>query len=443
MKKTIFIPMEIKARELDSRLLVGLELAQRGHRVFLGEKNRINQITKERRGGIYFAKSGSTIDLSFFKTLKSFGHKITVLDEEAIIHQNETAHIKSRLNRESIDMVDTFFSWGPYDQEVATKTFPDLASRFLITGNPRIDLLRKELRDYFDQSASRLNAEHGGFILIPSSFAMCNHHTEPGARIEWRRKMGMIETEKDVAFYQAYVDHFERIFRAFLEDLPKLAKAFPDELFIVRPHPSENRAAWEKAFVGMDNIKVIAEGPIVPWLCATKLVIHNGCTTAIESFLLDKPVIAYRPHTSDTYDLDVPNSISMEALDYKGLIDCLQKVLSGELPKGFREQGREVLGRYLASLEGDFAYKKIASRIEQIDVDINQEPTLKQWIRRARRVFIETIKREARTSYSMQKFDSFTNSEINERVAAYSCLLNSAPLFKTTNYSKNIFLLER
>lgn len=443
MKKTIFIPLEIKARELDSRLLVALELARRGHRVFLGEKNSINRIAMEQNGGIYFAKSGSAIDLPFFKILKSFHHKIAVLDEEAIIHQNETAHIKSRLNRESIEMVDAFFSWGPYDQEVATKTFPDLASRFLITGNPRVDLLRKELRGYFNQSASKLNAEHGEFILIPSSFAMCNHHNEPGARIEWRRKMGMIETEEDVAFYRAYVFHFERIFRAFLEDLPKLANAFPDELFIVRPHPSEGRAAWEKAFAGVNNIKVIPKGPVAPWLWAAKLVIHNGCTTAIESFLLDKPVIAYRPYTSDMYDLDVPNSISVETFDYTGLVDCLQKALSKLLPEGSREQGRETLGRYLASLEGEFAYKKIANRIEQIDVSLNQQPTLKQWLRRARRVFAEKITREARSSYSMQKFDNLTNGEINERVAAHARQLKGPPIFKTTNYSKNIFLLER
>ena len=66
------------------------------------------------------------------------------------------------------------------------------------------------------------------------------------------------------------------------------------------------------AFGGLKNVHVISEGSVIPWLIASKFVIHNGCTTAIESFLLEKHVISYRPYVDALYDLDVPNKISLQ-----------------------------------------------------------------------------------------------------------------------------------
>ena len=65
---------------------------------------------------------------------------------------------------------------------------------------------------------------------------------------------------------------------------------------IVRPHPSEDIAVWEKALKGMKKTLVIHEGPISPWLDASMGLLHRGCTTAIEAAVKNKA----------TYFVEVP-----------------------------------------------------------------------------------------------------------------------------------------
>ena len=43
----------------------------------------------------------------------------------------------------------------------------------------------------------------------------------------------------------------------------------------------------------------------------SKLVIHNGSTSAIEALLLDKAVISYRPYKNSSVETDLPNSIGI------------------------------------------------------------------------------------------------------------------------------------
>ena len=43
---------------------------------------------------------------------------------------------------------------------------------------------------------------------------------------------------------------------------------------------------------------------------ASKLVIHNGSTTAVEALLLDKTVISYRPFKNNNIETELPHAIS-------------------------------------------------------------------------------------------------------------------------------------
>lgn len=88
--------------------------------------------------------------------------------------------------------------------------------------------------------------------------------------------------------------------------LPTLSKQFSDYTIIVRPHPSELIDTWIDAANGLDNVKVIREGAVGPWIQGSEFIIHNGCTTAIESYLLEKPVIK-----SEELDLHIANKMGV------------------------------------------------------------------------------------------------------------------------------------
>ena len=81
---------------------------------------------------------------------------------------------------------------------------------------------------------------------------------------------------------------------------------------VVRPHPSESVEVWKKKTEKYSkHIKIIRSGNIIPWLMASKIVIHNGCTTAVEGFLLDKTIISFRPIKNPNIETDLPNAISI------------------------------------------------------------------------------------------------------------------------------------
>jgi surface carbohydrate biosynthesis protein len=442
MSNIYFLPIEIKSRELDSKLLIALELAKRGNRVILGEKNKIIHIACEHQCGTYLSKSGAKVDKNNFNQLKQFNHNIAVLDEESIIHQNESAHISSRFGEKSLEMTDRILSWGRYDQSVATKAFPGLHEKIVITGNPRIDLLRKEFRSYFENDVKDLKDKNGSFILIPSSFGMCNHYTESGARIKWRKTMGMISDEKDIMFYKSYADHFTKIFIKFLEDLPKIAQKYYNSKFIVRPHPSENKNVWKNSLSHLDNVKVVSEGNIVPWLISSEMIIHNGCTTAIESFILGKKVISYRPFVNSIYDLEVPNSISMEAFTYNELDQLIANNLKNDPPESYRTNGLNILDNYLSSLKGKFAFEKIVDELETISNNNSRYISPRQIIIKLKRITRDIIFKEERTSYSIQKFPYLFKEEVEKRISQYKRIMFKDSNFCSRKIATNVFFIK-
>ncbi len=81
-KKTIYIPIEIKFRELISQVLLATHAASRGFRVYIGTKAALATIIKEKKqkGGIYFYKGCLPLDDMKFVDRKT--DAFVVLDQE-------------------------------------------------------------------------------------------------------------------------------------------------------------------------------------------------------------------------------------------------------------------------------------------------------------------------------------------------------------------------
>ena len=72
-----------------------------------------------------------------------------------------------------------------------------------------------------------------------------------------------------------------------------------------------------------EKIKIIRSGNIIPWLVSSKLVIHNGCNTAIEGLLLDQTIISYRPYKDFKVETYLPNAISIEKISPDNVINFI------------------------------------------------------------------------------------------------------------------------
>ncbi|NJN15407.1 MAG: hypothetical protein HC822_03495 [Oscillochloris sp.] len=92
-----------------------------------------------------------------------------------------------------------------------------------------------------------------------------------------------------------YWEYATRQFVAFAKAAHRVAVERPDLHVVVRPHPSEDPAAYERILGGLPNATVTREHAVGAWILAAEAVVQHGCTTALESVLADKPV--ERPHT--------------------------------------------------------------------------------------------------------------------------------------------------
>jgi surface carbohydrate biosynthesis protein len=272
------------------------------------------------------------------------------------------------VSSEVLNGVDCLFAWGE-ENAAAWRGHPGYGGTPIrMTGNPRADLLRPELRGFFATEAEELAARFGEFVLLNTNFSRLNHYTPGESR---QRRLiedagGPLEDGGDPRLGLAA--HKQRLYRRFLHLVPKLGRRFPRNAIVVRPHPSENPNPWRQVAAEHPNVHVVHEGSVVPWLMAARAVVHNGCTTAVETFLLGGVPLAYRPVVSEEFDHPLPNALGVAARDDEALLEHVENALGGRLllRADTLAAQRRLATRHVASLEGESACARIAAALEEI-----------------------------------------------------------------------------
>ena len=112
MKKAIYLIIEMKKRELDSKILLALKAVIQGYDVAISKKTRLFEKLHLLKPGIIFLKSfGSNYDIHL-KDIKSYGHKLTGLDEEGLQVFDNSWIIGKRFSKNVLTSLSCIFSWG-------------------------------------------------------------------------------------------------------------------------------------------------------------------------------------------------------------------------------------------------------------------------------------------------------------------------------------------
>ena len=449
-KPWLLIPIETKHRELYGKIFLALTAAERGFRVLLGEQNAMLAQLENLPAGIYLDKSVGRTKLRYFERLMKQGSLIVAWCEEGLVYRDREAYLHERVSREALEMTEKFFAWGKTQASDISDQAPESVSKIEITGNPRFDMLRPELRGIFKPVADELVSKYGHYILINSNFSRYNHFMGYDSWILSLKERGTIKDNGQLEFYYRWREFLGRVFCGFVEVIPELVSAFPDRTFILRPHPSEDHDAWRRITSGLPNFKVIHDGNAIPWITGADAVIHNSCTTGLEAYLLERPVIAYRPVTDNIFDSYLPNAISHEASNGKELIDTVHSLLNGTT-QPISNADKEVK-RYISALDGPFAADQIADFLAKIaktpmsskkrllntmhisvtNLTLTSKPILRSMFRRGKI-----------TSYARQKFSGIKISEVQDIVTQLS---NKSGRFLRTTITlspfKNCFQIE-
>ncbi len=420
----------------------------------IGSKKAINLRINSFAPSVYVSKSLTNRNLGLYRILRELGHAIVCGDEEGLVYFSAEDYLRSKVGLEAFQYAEALLAWGPEN----AKNWKSYAGYHGVpiyeTGNPRIDLLRPELRPYFAEEARTLRERFGSFILINTNFSRLNHyypeqswqlrtleraHRDPGAVSE---------------FDAGLAAHRQKLFDAFRRAVGVLAKVFPEAAVVVRPHPSEHHRPWREAGAGRANVHVLHEGNVVPWLLAAGAVIHNGCTTGLERHVLGRPAIAYQPVTIERFEKHLPNRLSLQAFDEETLLGLVAQSLANRL--AFEAEGaasrRKLLEQHLSGVDGAFAAERIVRVLGEFAtgreaVGTNTRARLRgrfgasarRWRKRVE-AYLPGHRNNRR--YLRRMFPGLSATAMQERVARFSRLLGRFQGLRVRPLAPDVFRVE-
>jgi surface carbohydrate biosynthesis protein len=449
----LLIPAETQSREFDAKLLLACVAAERGFRAIVGSRIHMHLAIARLPRGIYLAKDVRRPSLRIFRILKSLGHAIAAWDEEGLIFITPELYHRRRVHAPTLAMVELYCAWGRRSGELI-HTAPGYAGCPIeLTGNPRIDLLRPELRAIFEPESAALRAKYGDFVLVNTNFGRLNHFnpalslspSAPGAAA--RRNL-----EPDDPPLEVW-RHRERIMHAMERMVPALAGALPDHRIVVRPHPSENHERWRLAGAGLRNVAVVHEGPIAPWLLGASAVVHNGCTTGLEGRLLGRPVFAYRPDGIAGFDKDLPNRLSEEVTGLDDLIRRLGATVAAPSPVPLTREQAALLGDYIIALDGPLASDRIVDALEAFAARRpitapGLERRAPAWLSATTRAMVKRINalrpgHKDSADFRDRRFPGVERATVEARLARFGALLGRFDGLRVRTLGRNLFEVAR
>jgi len=363
MSKYLYIVVETKVRELDSKILLSLEALKYDFNIIIGSKRLLHKINLIQDDGFFFYKDSVKDMQPIFEKLKSKNFKIIVHDEEGFVQWNWKDYAKRRIVFNTIKHVDLFFCWGKSQQKAINSVLQGNNLNTKIVGSPRIDILSEEIRDYNKVK----NIYDKKVILINTKFGDVNFGGSGKNWIEKYKESNKLSDE-EINNFDNMISYKNKLLSHYISLVNFLSLNLPNEIIILRPHPSENIEFWKSKFKNHNNIIIRKDESIGFWLHQSKLLIHSGCTTAIEGFLMDIPTIAFKPIETKNFEIKLPDDISLKCYSESQLLLETKKIINGDFSfKEFKKTGDEILKNEIYIDENEFSFEKIARGIHKLE----------------------------------------------------------------------------
>lgn len=456
MKPALLIPVENQVRELDAKLLLACVAVERGLMSVIGPKREVEFRIASFPRSIFLSKSLRIGNRKFFPTARKLGHEIVAWDEEALVHLPAEIYFSRRLSPKGMVNVSHLFAWGE-DNAALWRQYPNLPFEIPIhvTGNPRNDLLRAEIRSFYADDVRLIRQKYRNFVLINTNFNHVNAFHPEQNLLRTPKATGEAPLFGQAArgmphdYAMGLHQHKQAVFEDFLEMIPAIESAFPQFDLVVRPHPTENIAIYSKIASRCRRVHVTNTGNVVPWLMATRALIHNGCTTGVEAYVMRVPAISYRSTVNDLYDdgfYQLPNRLSHQCFDLASLKTKLNSVLGGLTGAAAGSERQALIEHHLAGLKGPLACEQIVDVLCDVADNLRRsaEPSarnrMQSWLQTTKRRIRQRIKSHLPGSskspaFERHRYPEMASGEIEarlsrfQRILGYSKPLRVVPIF--------------
>ena len=361
----IYVLIEIAERELDSKLLIALFLIKKGFHVIVGFQWALIENKDCLPTGVFFFKGMNKIQTDGMARVRQFQHAVVAMEEELLnfcMEPPECYDFRDFFHADANHHCHLFLATHDFEFRVVKQIMPDLNVR--LTGNPRTDFLRPELVSIYDlgrQEVSRTISSN--YVLINTNLGILNsrHSSSLVSDIE---KRVSIEDEEWSKRYEKRKDALITWETYNLKSTFKLIELFgqrsPDQKVLIRPHPVEKPETYTRFSREYLNIDVVDNRDSArPWILASDILVHTGCTTGSEAVAMNHPAISIQERDSELVQFRTTNHASHLTHTAEDAYHAVQDFYAGNL--NFRNASK--LKEFWTAQDGAFAAERIADAI--------------------------------------------------------------------------------
>jgi hypothetical protein len=186
---------------------------------------------------------------------------------------------------------------------------------------------------------------------------------------------------------------------------------------------------------------------------AARALIHNGCTTGVEAYVMGVPAISYRAAVNENYDSGfyrLPNLLSHQCFDFEELSTTLGNLLAGELGAAAGDERESLARQHLAALDGPLACERIVDVCEKI-VEKQSErskPGLLDRLTGYCMATMRTLKRQIKArlprthkkpEFHRHRYPEVSLEEVRDRLSRFQLLLGDTRKVQVEQISDKFF----
>ncbi len=457
-KHNILFPIETINRELDSRLFLAGMFVNPSRRIVLGNMHRLNRLLDGLDCGLYLGKHifyRKSDPLRFYRQLKQRNIKLVYLQEEGAIFAGGEEEWHVELDRQYdtdlkwLTPEDWICNWGDFQNKHYQQKMPAHGGRTVATGHPRFDLYKPKYRSFYEADVRALQDRYGRYVLLNTNLAFANNSR--GLKDTFGPHYGYLSADplKRLGLVEWWAHH-TRVLAGMVTLMHRISVTHPDINIVVRPHPSEDLGFYQTVLGNVPNIHVIHSGPVGPWIMGAEALIHDGCTTAVEAYFCETPIINYKSIVNRDLDLVIPDELGLQCKSQDQVLEALSLVLNGQakfnvgnpsplacqMLGNFREESfiplTGVMEQALSEVGPPVSRASLATIIAK-----ERYYQLREW---PKRVASPMSRRKALHAASKQKFYGFDKETIERKVAAIGKILQRQ--LKTYVISDQLMVVE-
>ena len=365
MSKFVYIPVEKKNRELQSKLLVSLGLVECGVEVVIGFQKAVFAVASMAPPGVIFFKGLNKVQHNYMTVMARANHAAVAIDEESLATA-DPKHLMLNCYSDIAGSAIKVLCQGEVQRRALVDIRGLAPDQLVVTGNPRIDLLRPPFTDMISSTVEEIRREHGQFILINTDYGSINGATMnlDGFR-EMLVKVGYVDptSPENLELMEDRVNHDRNAMASVEAFILAMHKRAPGLKLMLRPHPTESDTIWRELAERVGNLTVITESRAPEWILAADCMVQTGCTTGVEAFILGTPTLGMvcQPEGIVHPDLFLTHRINPVLRSVNDVVDAIIRLYAGEAPEleARAEDKRWLLEQHVHIDSEEFAYEKI------------------------------------------------------------------------------------